>query len=444
MNSVALHNLGCKTNAYELDVLQQMLQERGCTIVPFDEVADVYLVNTCSVTNIADRKSRQMLHKAKKLNPSAIVVAMGCYVQMNEEQVCEDTQIDLVIGNNKKKDVLTILEEFIRIREEEQICDKTLAHTTIIDVNEGCEYEEMKRTHTGKNTRATIKIQDGCNQFCTYCIIPYARGRVRSRQVESILEEVKDLSRNGYQEFVLTGIHISSYGVDWEIPISLLELVEEIHEIEGVRRIRLGSLEPRIITEDFVQRIAKLTKVCPHFHLSLQSGSDTVLKRMNRRYTKSEYYEKVQLLRRYLDAPAITTDLIVGFPEETDEEHEETIRFVELVKFAEAHIFKYSKRKGTKAAQMKGQVASGDKARRSEQLIALTKFHRQQYQEAFVGKEIEVIYEEEKEIEGIIYQVGYTREYCKVARKSQENLVNIIRKASVKGRKSQEIMEIIE
>ncbi len=444
INSVALHNLGCKTNDYELDVIQQILQEKGCSIVSFDEVADVYLVNTCSVTNIADRKSRQMLHKAKQINPNAIVVAMGCYVQMNQEEVAKDHQVDLLIGNNKKKDIIAILEEFIKKREGDREHNKTLDSTTVMDMNEVCEYEEMQRGQTGKNTRATIKIQDGCNQFCTYCIIPYARGRVRSRKMELILQEVEKLSENGYQEFILTGIHISSYGVDQETSISLLELVEEIHKIEKVKRIRLGSLEPRIITEIFVQRIVQLTKVCPHFHLSLQSGSDTVLKRMNRRYTTSEYYEKVKLLRQYMRQPAITTDIIVGFPGETQEEYEETLKFVEKIRFAETHIFKYSKREGTKAATMKDQISNQVKARRSEELIALTTLHTHEFQEQLIGEEVEVIFEEGKEVDGVMYQIGYTREYCKVALKSDENLSNHMAKAIIINRFSQKIMEIIQ
>lgn len=444
INSVALHNLGCKTNAYELDVLQQILQEKGCTIVSFDEVADVYLVNTCSVTNIADRKSRQMLHKAKQRNPQSIVVAMGCYVQMNQEEIAKDMQVDLIIGNNKKKDIIVILEEFIRKREEEVEYDKTLNSTTIIDMNEICEYEEMQRSQMGKNTRATIKIQDGCNQFCTYCIIPYARGRVRSRNLEMILQEIEKLSENGYQEFILTGIHISSYGVDWNSSSSLLELVEQIHQIEKVKRIRLGSLEPRIITEVFVQRIMQLTKVCSHFHLSLQSGSDAILKRMNRRYTTSEYYEKVELLRRYLKNPAITTDIIVGFPGETKKEFEETLKFVEKIHFAETHVFKYSKREGTEAANMKDQIANQVKTSRSQELITLTLMHAKEFQDQLIGKEVEVLFEEGKDVDGVIYQMGYTKEYCKVALKSDKNLTNSIVKAIVVNRFSQKIMEIIQ
>ncbi|MFI3176541.1 MAG: tRNA (N(6)-L-threonylcarbamoyladenosine(37)-C(2))-methylthiotransferase MtaB [Eubacteriales bacterium] len=439
--SVALHNLGCKVNSYELDVLQQMLQENGYAIVSFDEIADIYLVNTCSVTNIADRKSRQMLHKAKKRNPQAIVVAMGCYVQMNEEESLQDEMIDLLIGNNKKKDALSIIEQYCIMREQEEVT-KTLNHTTIINMDEPMEYEEMKRKQTGSNLRANVKIQDGCNQFCTYCIIPYARGRVRSRKIEDILEEVKQLVQNGYQEVVLTGIHISSYGIDLEADIALFNVIEMIHQIEGLERIRIGSLEPRIITESFVRGIRKLHKVCPHFHLSLQSGSDSVLKRMNRRYTSGEYYEKVKLLRKYLSYPAITTDLIVGFPGETKEEYEETIRFVEEVKFAEVHVFKYSKRKGTKAAVMPEQVADQVKALRSETLIALTKQQARSYEQGWIGQEVWVLWEEVKVIEDKEYKVGYTKEYCKVAIPHDNNGINQIDHGVVKGHLTEGIMEL--
>lgn len=442
IKSVALHNLGCKVNAYELDVLQQMLQENGWTIVPFDEKADVYLVNTCSVTNIADRKSRQMLHRAKKKNPDAIVVAMGCYVQTNEEEAVKDTQIDLLIGNNKKKDVLQILEQFMDDRATEKVQDKTLDHTTVIDINHTNEYEEMQYASTLAHTRAYVKIQDGCNQFCTYCIIPYARGRVRSRRLEDIVGEVTGLVGNGFQEVVLTGIHISSYGIDMEEPITLLELIETIHEIEGLQRIRLGSLEPRIVTEGFARRLSELSKICPHFHLSLQSGSDTVLKRMNRRYTTSEYYEKVMLLRKYMNYPAITTDIIVGFPGETMEEFQETLDYVNKIAFSEAHIFKYSKRKGTKASEMENQINDSVKAERSDALMACVTPHYNTFRHRLIGEEVEVLMEESKVIDGITYEIGHTREYCMVAMRSNVKLENQIVKGKVVRSLSHNIMEI--
>ena len=353
MKSVALHNLGCKVNSYEIEVMQQMLQEKGYTIVPFDEIADIYIVNTCTVTNIADRKSRQMLHRAKQKNPAALVVAVGCYVQTGREDVEQDPCIDLAIGNNRKKDLASILEEYLRDLEQEDAVaenaenaghgvDKTMHDTTVIDINHTAEYEEMTLKQTAEHTRAYIKIQDGCNQFCSYCVIPYARGRVRSRRAEDIIREITGMAKNGYREIVLTGIHISSYGIDFDEEAwkrgesvsvlkedeerrdysgssKLIDLLERIHDIEGIERIRIGSLEPRIVTEETAARMAALPKLCPHFHLSLQSGCDATLRRMNRKYTSEEYAESVALLRKVFDHPAITTDVIVGFPGETEE-----------------------------------------------------------------------------------------------------------------------------
>lgn len=347
MKKAALHNLGCKVNAYETEAMQQLLEENGYEIVPFKEGADVYIINTCTVTNMADRKSRQMLHRAKKMNPDAIVVAAGCYVQAKEASGEIDESIDIVIGNNKKKDLIQILDAFY---EEKQGQNKA-----VIDINHTHEYEQMHLKKTAEHTRAYIKVQDGCNQFCTYCIIPFARGRVRSRAKEDVVREVTELAANGYQEVVLTGIHLSSYGVDLENE-NLLSLILSVNEIEGIKRIRLGSLEPRIITEDFVKTISGLEKLCPHFHLSLQSGCDDTLRRMNRRYTSEEYYEKCKLLRKYFVNPALTTDVIVGFPGETEEEFEKSKAFIDKVDFYETHIFKYSKREGTKAAVMENQI----------------------------------------------------------------------------------------
>ncbi len=430
MKSVALHNLGCKVNAYEMDVMQQMLQEKGYKIVPFDEQADIYIVNTCTVTNIADRKSRQMLHQAKKRNPNAVVVAAGCYVQTGKETVLKDEGIDLCVGNNRKKDLVSILEQYFTER------DKTLHDTSIIDINHTAEYETLTLKKTAEHTRAYIKIQDGCNQFCSYCIIPYARGRVRSRPLWDILSEIRGIVANGYQEVVLTGIHISSYGIDFSGEKSangmpkytgksmLLELVREIHKIDGVKRIRLGSLEPRVITEEFAEEISKMEKVCPHFHLSLQSGSDATLKRMNRHYSTGEYYEKVELLRRVYDRPAITTDVIVGFPGETEEEFEETVRYLEKISFYEMHIFKYSKRQGTTAAEMEQQVPDKIKQERSNKLLAMEKEQSKEYRKKIIGTTVEVLFEEEKEIAGEMYQVGHTGEYIRVAKKGRESLSN--------------------
>ncbi len=420
MKSVALHNLGCKVNGYEMDVMQQMLQEKGYKIVSFDEQADIYIVNTCTVTNIADRKSRQMLHRAKKKNPDAIVVAVGCYVQAGGEEVLKDEGIDLAVGNNRKKDLVAILEKYM----EEGPANsnrKTLEHTTIIDIGKTAEYEEMRLQETSGHTRAYIKIQDGCNQFCSYCIIPYARGRVRSRSQEDILTEVRGLAEKGYKETVLTGIHISSYGMDKGKP-ALLELLKGIHGIDGIERIRLGSLEPRIVTEEFARELGKLPKLCPHFHLSLQSGCDATLKRMNRHYTTGEYYEKVRILRRVFGDPAITADIIVGFPGETEEEFQETKAFLEKIKFYEMHVFKYSKRKGTPAAVMENQVPEKTKASRSNLLLTMEKMQSKEFRETFLGREEEILFEEGKEIGGDFY----TKQYVKVAKKSEKSLSNTI------------------
>ncbi|MCH5344210.1 MAG: tRNA (N(6)-L-threonylcarbamoyladenosine(37)-C(2))-methylthiotransferase MtaB [Acetatifactor sp.] len=427
MKNVALHNLGCKVNSYELEVMQQILQEKGFHIVPFDGPADIYIVNTCTVTNIADRKSRQMLHRAKQMNPNAIVVAVGCYVQTAEEAVKRDDSVDLAIGNNRKKDLAAILEEYLKRRDEEAegkllSPDKTLQNTTVIDINHTDEYEEMTLKQTAEHTRAYIKIQDGCNQFCSYCVIPYARGRVRSRRQEDILSEIKGMVAAGYREVVLTGIHISSYGVDldggrtvYEGQSLLLDLVEQIHKIEGLERIRLGSLEPRVINGETVERLAKLPKLCPHFHLSLQSGCDETLRRMNRRYTTGEYCHSVELLRAAFSHPAITTDVIVGFPGETEEEFAQTKAFLEKIRFYEMHIFKYSKRAGTRAADMPDQVPDTVKTARSNELLDMERRQSAEFREYYIGKEVAVLLEETKEIGGKRYRLGHTKDYVKVA-----------------------------
>lgn len=417
MKKAALHNLGCKVNAYETEAMQQILERGGYEIVPFAPGADVYIINTCTVTNIADRKSRQMLHKAKKMNPHAIVVAAGCYVQAAGEELEMDEAIDLVIGNNKKVNLLQILNDYEKGKERTE---------TIIDINHTDEFEALQVEHTKEHTRAYIKVQDGCNQFCSYCIIPYTRGRVRSRSLEDVVNEVKQLAANGYQEVVLTGIHLSSYGIDMKEDIRLLDLIQAIHEIDGIQRIRLGSLEPRIITEEFVSTLKDMHKFCPHFHLSLQSGSEETLKRMNRRYTAEEYYEKTNLIRRYFDEPALTTDVIVGFPGETQEEFDESKEFLEKVEFFETHIFKYSMRKGTKAAQRTDQVEDQIKAQRSNALLSLNEQNQKKYEEKFFGKVVDVLIEEKVEIEGEQYFIGHTKEYLKVAMKSKEDLTNKI------------------
>lgn len=415
MKKAALHNLGCKVNAYETEAMQELLEQNGYEIVPFQEGADIYVINTCTVTNMADRKSRQMLHRAKKMNPDAIVVAAGCYVQAKEESGEVDECIDIVIGNNKKKDLIEILDAYYKEKEGVQ--------KAVIDINHTKEYEEMHLSKTAEHTRAYIKVQDGCNQFCTYCIIPFARGRVRSRAKEDVIREVKELAANGYQEVVLTGIHLSSYGVDLEDE-NLLSLILAVNEIEGIQRIRLGSLEPRIITEEFVKTISSLEKMCPHFHLSLQSGCDATLQRMNRRYTSGEYYEKCELLRKYFEHPALTTDVIVGFPGETEEEFRQSKAFIEKVNFYETHIFKYSKREGTKAAVMDGQIPEQIKTKRSGILLELDQEKRRLYEAQFIGKTVEVLMEESIQKDGKTFQTGHTKEYVKVVLETDKNLQN--------------------
>ena len=424
MRKAALHNLGCKVNAYETEAMQEMLEQNGYEIVPFAEGADVYVINTCTVTNLADRKSRQMLHRARKMNPNAVVVAAGCYVQA--QGVKADDCIDIIIGNNKKKDLIAILDEhFAKIEEKEP-------QVELIDIAHTHEYEEMRVSRQAEHTRANVKVQDGCNQFCSYCIIPYARGRVRSRKMEDVLAEVHTLASNGYQEIVLTGIHLSSYGID--TGENLLELIRAVHQVEGILRIRLGSLEPRIITREFAEGIAALPKMCPHFHLSLQSGCNTTLKRMNRRYTAEEYYEKCELLREVFDHPALTTDVIVGFPGETEEEFRESKAFLEKVNFYETHIFKYSRRQGTKAAEMKDQVPEPVKTERSNQLIALGKVNKKAFEDRLIGQTVEVLMEEEIQRDGETWQIGHTREYVKVGRKTEENLANQLINVEIENR----------
>lgn len=411
---VALHNLGCKVNAYEVEAMQQLLEEAGYEIVPFQEGADVYLINTCTVTNIADRKSRQMLHKAKKMNPDAIVVATGCYAQTDTEKLKEDASVDLILGNNQKNRIVEALEEYEKENEKK---------TRVIEINRTKEYEKLCIDHTAEHVRAYIKVQDGCNQFCTYCIIPFARGRVRSRSVEDILGEVRALAEKGYKEVVLTGIHLSSYGVDFKDEnTNLLSLIQAVHQISGIRRIRLGSLEPRIITEEFMEGISSLPKVCPHFHLSLQSGCNRTLKDMNRRYTAEEYAEKCALIRKYYPAPALTTDVIVGFPKESEEDFQESYEFVENIRFYETHIFKYSRRQGTKAAAMEGQITEAVKGVRSDKMLELHNRRAREYEESMKDKYLEVLLEEEVEIGKKAYYLAHSREYIKVAVEKTEKL----------------------
>ena len=414
----ALHNLGCKVNAYEVEAMQQLLENAGYETVPFEEGADVYVINTCTVTNIADRKSRQMLHKAKKMNPDAIVVATGCYAQADTEKLKEDTAVDLILGNNQKTQIVEALEEYEKEHAKQ---------VQVIEINHTKEYEELSISSTAEHVRAYIKVQDGCNQFCTYCIIPFARGRVRSRKIEEVLSEVETLAAKGYKEVVLTGIHLSSYGVDFpkEERESLLSLIQAVSRVEGISRIRLGSLEPRIITEEFLEGIVKTGKVCPHFHLSLQSGCNKTLKNMNRRYSAQEYAEKCELIRKFYPAPALTTDVIVGFPQETEEDFEESYEFVKKIHFYETHIFKYSRRHGTKAASMDGQLTEAAKAQRSDRMLELHEIRAREYEEAMIGKKMELLLEEEIEIDGRPWYVGHSREYVRaVVSKTDAHRVN--------------------
>lgn len=431
MKKAALHNLGCKVNAYETEAMQHLLEEAGYEIVPFTQKADVYVINTCSVTNMADRKSRQMLHKAKKNNPDSIVVAAGCYVQTSEKEVLNDLSVDIVIGNDRKHDLVRLLEEY----------SLDSVNDTVDDINDGKhDFEELFIDQTKEHTRAFIKVQDGCNQFCSYCIIPYARGRVRSRRFENVIAEVERLAANGFKEVVLTGIHLSSYGVDFEEATGLLELIQAVNAVKGIERIRLGSLEPKIVTEHFASELSKLDKICPHFHLSLQSGCDATLKRMNRKYTTKEYERGCELLSKYFVHPAITTDVIVGFPGETEEEFEQTEAYLEHIHFYEMHIFKYSKRKGTRAAVMPDQIDEQIKAARSEKLIALGHDMSKEFRKFYIGKNEEVLFEEKAVIGDKEYFVGYTKEYVKVAKKTDENLENQIVSGRISGMLTDEIL----
>ena len=420
----ALHNLGCKVNAYELEAMQQILEKNGYEIVPFEPGADLYIINTCTVTNIADRKSRQMLHRAKKLNPRAIVAAVGCYAQEKGEELEKDPAVDVVIGNNRKKDLLEILVKYQATRQGS-------LHT--MDIGKVREYEELEIDRTEEHTRAFLKVQDGCNQFCTYCIIPYARGRVRSRRADDVRKEVRRLASSGCREIVLSGIHLSSYGVDFRDGTTLLDLIRTVHEEEGISRIRLGSLEPGIITEEFAESLAALPKVCPHFHLSLQSGCNRTLRRMNRRYTSEEYMEKCGLLRSVYHNPALTTDVIVGFPGETEEDFRESRDFVEAVSFFETHIFPYSRREGTKAAAWTEQLTEAVKKERVRIMLELDARKRREYLESFLGRETEILIEERLEGGSPGQWTGHTREYQRAVIRAEGNLENSLVKCTVQA-----------
>ena len=429
---VALHNLGCKVNAYETEAMTELLIKAGYDIVPFEEGADIYLINTCTVTNIADRKSRQMLHKAKKMNPKGKVIAAGCYAQAIGKDIEKDSAIDIVVGNDMKRNIVEIIESDGKME-------------TLVDINDAKVKREFEELNIEKSmeerARAYIKIQDGCNQFCSYCIIPFARGRVRCRKPENIRKEVKRLADRGYKELVLTGIHISSYTYEENgINYTLKDIVKLISMEPRIKRIRLGSLEPRIITEDFMETIAGIESMCPHFHLSLQSGCDTVLKRMNRRYNTEEFYNGVELIRKYYPEAAITTDVIVGFVGETEEEHKITHDFLEKVHFSQMHIFKYSMRKGTRAAHMDNQVDPQVKNIRSEDLLSLNAIMHKEFLDGQIGKCKEVLFEEELSINNKRYFVGHTREYVKVAVETDDNLSNEIINVKITDYVTDEIM----
>ena len=419
MKRVAYHNLGCKVNSYEIEAVTSIMKEAGYSITPFDEEADVYIINTCSVTNIADHKSRQMINKARKRNDNAIVIAMGCFVQEIEDEDRRKLNCYIIIGNNRKHNILDDIDRFKK--EKSLIIDCE-------DINnpDAC-YENLRMTDAPSHTRAFIKVQDGCNEFCSYCIIPYARGRVRSRDIGDIENEINNLAMKGCKEFVLTGIHISSYSVEEKVEKrKLIDLIERVNNIEGVKRIRLGSLEPRIITDDFLKRLVKAQKVCPHFHLSLQSGCDSVLKRMNRKYTTEDFSKSAELIRRYYDNPALTTDIIVGFPGETEEEFDVTYDFLSDIHFHEMHIFKYSRRKGTRADKMDDQIPESIKKERSKKLINLSNKMSEEYMRSYLDREVEVLFEEEVVVDDVRYFQGYSREYIKVLIKSDDDLSNKI------------------
>ena len=427
MKKAALHNLGCKVNSYETEAMTQLLEKNGYEIVPFSEKADVYIVNTCSVTNMADRKSRQMLHKAKAKNPEAVVVATGCYVQTATEKIKQDLSIDIIVGNNKKKDIVNILDEFYKKKE----------NIHIIDINHTEEYEDLEISTVTEHTRAHMKIQDGCNNFCSYCIIPYARGRIRSRKMDNIKNEMKRLAEDGFREIVLTGINLGFYR-DGEN--TLIDVIEMADKIDGIERIRLGSIDPEVVTEEFAARLGKVKKICPHFHLSLQSGCDSVLKAMNRHYTTEEYLEKCGMLREVFENPALTTDIIVGFPGESEEDFQTTLEFVKKVGFAQIHVFKYSKRAGTVAAKMPNQIDEKEKTKRSEKLIQVGLELTRQYRQGFIGKREEILVEENKIVDGKEYSVGHTKNYIEAAVENMGDISGKVLEAEIKGFLNNEIM----
>ncbi len=416
MKKVAFITLGCKVNQYETNAMTQQFLQKEYEIIEPTEKADIYIINTCTVTNMSDRKSRQMLRRAKEKNKQAIVVACGCYVQVAKEEVKKIEEIDLIIGNNEKKEIVDIIEKYIKEHKKNEKIEDVMTQKQYVELGE--------ITYTDK-TRAVIKVQDGCDRFCSYCIIPYARGRVRSRNPKTVIEEIEKIAKQGIQEVVITGIHIASYGKDFKENYRLIDLLEQINQIDGIKRIRLGSIEPLLITEEFLTRLSKLEKICQQFHLSLQSGCNETLERMNRRYTIEQFKDIVQNLRKTYEDVILTTDIIVGFPQESDKEFEKTYQFLKEIKFYKMHIFKYSPRHGTKAAQMKGQINSETKDERSQKLIKLSNKNQKEYHEKYIGKEVEVLFEEEKNG----YYQGHTKNYMLSLIKSDKNLENKMLKA---------------
>ena len=414
MKTVAFCTLGCKVNQYETNAMMQKMIEAGYEVVDFETKADIYIINTCTVTNMADKKSRQMLRRVKEINPEAILVAVGCYAQVAKEKLEQIPEIDLILGINEKNDIVKYVEQASK-------------NTYVSDVLHQTEFLDFGDVTYTEKTRAVIKVQDGCNQFCSYCIIPYARGRIRSRKPESVIKEITDVAKEGIKEVVITGIHIASYGKDFNTEYRLIDLLEEIQKVDGIQRIRLGSLEPTLITEEFVTRLKKLSKICDHFHLSLQSGCDETLKRMNRKYTTDQFRHVVELLRNAYPEVHLTTDVIVGFPGETEEEFNKTYEFLKEIKFYKMHVFKYSPRSGTVAPKMPNQIDGNIKEERSNKLIELSDENEKEYNQKYIGKEVEVLLEER---EGE-YLKGHTTNYMVVKMKTNGNLENTIQKVVV-------------
>ena len=428
MKKVAFCTLGCKVNQYETNGMLQKFKTAGYEIVDFNEYSDIYIINTCTVTNMADKKSRQMLRRVKEINKNSLLIAVGCYAQVAKDVLEKIDEIDLILGNNEKADIVNFVEDYFKTNQ------KKYETSSVMEQKEYVDFGSI--TYTEK-TRAVIKVQDGCDRFCSYCIIPYARGRVRSRNPESVLEEIKEIACNGIKEVVITGIHVASYGKDLKNGYKLIDLLEDINKIEGIKRIRLGSLEPTIITEEFVDRLKKLEKICDHFHLSLQSGCNETLSRMNRKYTTEEFKNVCKILRKAYPNVSLTTDIIVGFPGETEEEFNKTYEFLKKINFYKMHIFKYSPRKGTKAADMKGQIDGNVKEQRSEKLINLSNENEKKYNESYIGKELEVLFEEK---DGDFYK-GHTKNYIMVkVKKNNENLENTIKRVTVKSCKELDLI----